>query len=372
MKAIGVFPKEREIRIVDHPEPELKSPTDVELRMLEVGICGTDKEIAEFLDGTPPRGWDYFVLGHESLGEVASVGNEVTGLEAGDLAVMMVRRPCPHESCLACRAGRQDFCYTGDFTERGIKEAHGFMTERVVDDQRYVVRVPRELRDVAVLMEPLTIAEKALIQVWDIQERLPWAGREARNAGRAPRPRGLVLGAGPIGLLGAMTLIRAGLEMTIFSREPARHPKAEISRTIGANYISAEDVPASKLVAAIGRPVDLVYEASGASTIAFQVLGTLGANAIFVFTGVPGRKEKIEVDTSEIMRRLVLQNQVVIGTVNAGRDAFEAAVRDLGAFVRDWPTAIRSLITGRYPMEEHADLLSGKRGGIKDVITISH
>src|SRR3989442_958956 len=160
MKAIAVFPGKREIRLVDHPEPKISKPSDVKLRILEVGICGTDKEICAFEYGTPPDGSDYLVIGHESLGEVVEVGSRVSRVKIGDLVVPMVRRPCPHDTCLACRSGRQDFCYTGDFTERGIKMQHGFMTEFIVDDEHYMNVVPRELRDVAVLVEPLTIAEK--------------------------------------------------------------------------------------------------------------------------------------------------------------------------------------------------------------------
>lgn len=142
--------------------------------MLDVGICGTDKEIVSFEYGTPPEGSPYLIIGHESLGEVIEVGSAVTRVKVGDLAVPTVRRPCSDPSCIACRADRQDFCYTGKFTERGINQRHGYMTEFVVEDQRYLNPVPRTLRDVAVLVEPLTIAEKGITQLKQIQQRLPW------------------------------------------------------------------------------------------------------------------------------------------------------------------------------------------------------
>src|SRR5882724_9361389 len=148
MKAIAVFSAKQELALISHPEPALTSPTQAKLRMLEVGICGTDKEICAFEYGTPPRGSNYLVIGHESLAEVVEVGQGVSRVKPGDLVVMMVRRPCFHAECLACRSDRQDFCYTGDFTERGIKATHGFMTEFVVDDQKYMNVVPRKLRDV--------------------------------------------------------------------------------------------------------------------------------------------------------------------------------------------------------------------------------
>ena len=152
MKAVAVFPADRRVAVIDHPEPRITSPTEVKIRMLDVGICGTDKEIVSFEYGTPPPGSPYLVIGHESLGEVVETGAKVTRLKTGDLAIATVRRPCDVPSCIACRAGRQDFCYTGDFTERGIKQQHGFMTEFVVEEERYLNTVPRELRDVGVLV----------------------------------------------------------------------------------------------------------------------------------------------------------------------------------------------------------------------------
>jgi threonine dehydrogenase-like Zn-dependent dehydrogenase len=367
MRAIAVVPKSRELRTMDLPEPGLTSPTDVRLRMLEVGICGTDREICSFEYGTPPSGGDHLVIGHESLAEVESVGSGVGALRRGDLVVPMVRRPCPHDHCVACRRGRQDFCFTGDFRERGIKEAHGFMTELVVEEERYLVSVPAELRDVAVLVEPLTIAEKALIQLWQVQERLPWEcpHRPGKNHGHCRRA--LVLGAGPVGLLGALALQSADFETIVYAREPRPSAKADWVESIGARYVSALEVAPADLAAKVGA-IDVVYEAAGASQVAFETMAALGPNSVFIFTGVPGRKAPTAIDTDLLMRNLVLKNQVVYGTVNAGRDAFENAVRDLAGFAARWPAAVRGLITGRHPIDAHRDLLLGKPSGIKNVL----
>src|SRR5579863_9929462 len=162
MKAVAVFPAERQARLIDHPEPRISSPTQAKMRVLDVGVCGTDREIVTFQYGTPPEASDYLILGHESLSQVAEVGPQVSRVKPGDLVVMTVRRPCADPNCVACREGRQDFCYTGNFTERGIKQAHGYMTEFVVEEERYLNPVPAALREVGVLVEPLTIAEKAL------------------------------------------------------------------------------------------------------------------------------------------------------------------------------------------------------------------
>jgi threonine dehydrogenase-like Zn-dependent dehydrogenase len=370
MKAVSVFPGTRDLRITDEPEPHIDSPTSVKLRVLQVGICGTDKEIASFDYGEPPEGSDHLVIGHESLCEVVEAGPEVQTLRPGDLAVVMVRRPCGRPDCLACRAGRQDFCYTGEFRERGIKQINGFMTEIVEDEERYIVPVPRELRDIGVLTEPLTIAEKAFIQVLEIQQRLPWlspaTGSEPPLTGR----QGVVLGAGPVGLLGAMKLVLSGCETAVYSREAPGSDKARLVESLGARYVSAEQCKVSDLPRQLGA-IDFVYEATGASALAFEVLGVLGANAIFVFTGVPGRKHPVELDTSHLMRNMVLQNQLVLGTVNAGRDAFEAAVRDLTLFRKRFGEDVARLITGHVRMEDFPKMDLPHLGGIKNVLDVA-
>jgi threonine dehydrogenase-like Zn-dependent dehydrogenase len=370
MKAIAVTPKKRKVEIINHDEPKVLSSTDVKLRMLEAGVCGTDKEICAFEYGTPPSGSEQLVIGHESLGEVVEVGPKVTRVKIGDLVVPMVRRPCPHDYCVACRADRQDFCFTGDFQERGIKEKHGFMVQFVVDDEKYMNVVPREMRDVAVLVEPLTIAEKGLTQVRQVQQRLPWSCPVSPGKPAAYRHRGVVLGAGPVGLLGAMALVNDDFDTYVYSREPAPNPKSELLKSIGAHYISSENISPEMLPQQIGN-IDLVYEATGASSLSFEMMKYLGTNSIFVFTGVPGRKGPIEIDTDLIMRNLVLKNQVIFGTVNAGRESFENSIRDLGTFTRRWPDAVKSLITGRFPMDAFHDLLLGRSGGIKNVIQLN-
>jgi glucose 1-dehydrogenase len=366
VKAVAIFPERKEIRLIEHEAPQITQPTQVKLRMLEVGVCGTDRDICTFAFGTLPAGSEYLIIGHESLGEVVEVGSSVSTLKPGDLAVTVVRRPCQHADCRACQVGRQDFCYTGDYTERGIKEAHGFMTEFVVDDERYMYFVPRELRDVGILVEPLTIAEKALAEVWRIQQRLPWLLPDAPDNEPGRGLKALVLGAGPIGLLGAMALVTAGFETYVYSRSQAPNAKAAIVEAIGATYLSSSTIAPQQLGAHTGQ-IDLVYEALNAEPIAFEVMNVLGPNGIFVFTSNPNQPG---INAASGMRRLMGKNQLIFGTVNAGPDAFTFAIRDLGIFMQRWPNALRSLITGRYSLEQAHDVLLGKMGGIKNIIIL--
>jgi threonine dehydrogenase-like Zn-dependent dehydrogenase len=361
MKAVAVYPAKRAVNIIDIEEPRIAAPAEVKLRMLEVGVCGTDKDICAFAYGMPPAGSDCFVLGHESLGEVVETGPGVADLRPGDLVVSTVRLPCTDAHCGPCRSGHYDFCATGKYREHGIKELDGFMTEMVVEDRHNLHPVARELRDVAVLVEPLTIAEKALIEVGEIQQRLHWDGGLRRA---------VVLGSGPVGLLGAMVLVNAGFETYVYSRSPKPNAKADVAEGVGARYISSAETSIEQMAEQAGN-IDLIYEAAGAPQFAFEVLKHLGANGIYVFTGVPRGETPVEFDTEPIMYNLVLKNQVMLGVVNAGPQAFDNAVRDIGVFAARWPRALGAMITGRYPMEAFHDPVMGTAGGIKNVICIS-
>ncbi|MGH9869534.1 MAG: glucose 1-dehydrogenase [Candidatus Polarisedimenticolia bacterium] len=360
MRAMAVFPGRRELRIVDVPAPTLKGERDVLIRVREVGICGTDREIAAFHLGTPSAGREVLVLGHEALGEVIDVGSSVRTLDRGDLVAMTVRRPCTEDTCVACRAGRQDFCVTGRFRERGIKEADGFMTELVVEDERCLVPVPRRLAEVGVLVEPLTIAAKAAVELRTILQRFPW---------EPVGLRALVLGAGPIGLLGAMMLVAHNHKTIVYSREPADSARAELLRSFGAQYVSAEETPLAGLSSG-GGPFDFMFEAVGTARVAFGALHALAPNGVCVLSGVPGGQAPIEMDLDSIMRDIVYKNQMLFGTVNASRSAFEASVRQLEQFMSIFPDAVRSLITERVSLEDAPELLR-RPGGIKQVVTMA-
>jgi threonine dehydrogenase-like Zn-dependent dehydrogenase len=367
MKGVGVVPKQRELRLIDHPEPSISNPNEVKVRTIEVGICGTDREICTFAYGRGPAEHDYLVLGHECLGEVVEAGRGVTRFKPGDLVVPSVRRPCPDPNCGPCRDGRQDYCATWQFTERGINQRHGFMTELFVEEEAYLTPVPKDLRDVAVMAEPLTIAEKGLTQAWQVQKRLRWEHHNRDGKGRGHGRNAVVLGAGPIGLLGAMKLLVEGFKVFTYSRSRKPNFKADIAGQIGAEYISNQDVSVEELAKHVGN-IDLVYEAVGEGHLTFDVMRVLGINGVFILTGIPAEKPPIPVHADTIMRNITLKNQAIIGTVNASPEDFAAAIRDLGEFKRRWPAALNALITGRHKIDAHRELLMGKATGIKNVI----
>ncbi|MFI5421521.1 MAG: glucose 1-dehydrogenase [Nitrososphaerales archaeon] len=371
MRAVAVFPSKKEVKIIDQEMPVIRRPDEVKLRMIEVGICGTDKEIASFEYGTPPRNSRFLILGHESLAEVVEIGSKVRNLKVGDLVVPSVRRPCRHKSCLPCRSGFPDFCNTGDFMERGIKGAHGFMAEYVVDHASYLHLVPEKLLDIAVLTEPLTIAEKAREETLQIIKRLPWLTDEiVENSRRNSYPRAVVLGAGAVGLLAMMILVDGGFETYVYALAPSPNPSSEVVEAVGGSYHSQGKISRETKKRLFGH-IHLVYEATGVSRLAFDVLKLLAPNSLFIMTGVPSLKGPAEIDTDFLMRNIVLKNQIILGTVNASSDNYDSAITHIGKFERKWPQTVRSLITKRVAIEDAVEVLTSPQRGIKTTITFN-
>ncbi len=367
MRAVAVFPRAPEIRLVDHPEPQILAPSQVAIRVREVGICGTDREIAAGAHGSPPDGSPYLVLGHEALGEVVEVGTSVSRLRRGDLVVPTVRRPCRDMRCHACATGHPDFCTTGEFIQRGIRGAHGYLAERVVDEQRYMVPVPAELRDVAVLTQPLSVAEAALKLVESVQRRLPWSEDVEGSTGRSAERVAVVIGAGPVGALAALALRVRGYTTSIYSREP-RGKKSELVQAFGVGWASRRDETPEALAGRIG-PIDLVVDAAGAAPLAFEALPWLGPNGVFVFTGIPGRKGPVPRELASVMPGIVLKNQAVLGVTTPSVEAYRAAVADLALFARRWPMLVPQLVTSRHPIAEAGEVRAATPRGFQEVLT---
>jgi len=360
MRALVVNPQQRSVRIVERPEPHSPREDEVLLRVLDVGICGTDREIGSFEYGTPPDGMQEFVLGHEALAEIKAVGPAVTLFRTGELVVPTVRRPCSSPRCAPCRSGRQDFCITNEFSERGIVRADGFLTDLLLEHERYLIAASNALRDVAVLVEPLSVVCKGAEECALLRERFAFD---------VPHPRALVLGAGTIGLLAAMTFRADGCETYVFSREPEDGPRGALIAGFGAHYVSSERTSLDDLTRRIGGAADVIFEAVGVPEVAFAALPALAPNGVYVMTGVPSHGKPVSGDLGRWMRDIVLQNQVVVGIVNAGPTAYKQAVRRLEQFLALFPQSIGALIR-RVPLNQAPEVINRGRG-IKDVVSLA-
>ena len=344
MKAIANTTNTSTLSLVERPEPMISADDEIKLRILRVGICGTDREEAAGGRSKPPQGQNDLVIGHEMLGQVVEIGKAVSRVNVGDFAVFTVRRGCG--KCLSCLMNRSDMCQSGEYVERGIWGLDGYQTQYAVDKEQYVIRVPAELEPVGVLCEPLSVAEKAIDEAVRLQvARLPDAPATLDWLNGRPC---LVAGLGPIGLLAAMILRLRGAVVYGLDIVDADSARPNWLKHIGGQYIDARQVPADKVDDHFGR-IDLIVEATGVASLEFNLLDALAPNGAYVLTGIPGGDRPLEIQGAELIRGLVLKNQVMVGSVNAARDHFQMAVDDLVHAHLLWGDHVRQLITHHYP-----------------------
>ena len=352
MKAIAIVPGQSIVRLVDRPEPMISQPDEVKLKTIRVGICGTDREEVAGGRADPPFGQNELVIGHEMLAQVTEVGASVSRVKPGDLAVFTVRRGCGR--CLPCSMNRSDMCETGDYRERGIKGMDGYQTEFIVDREQYLIRVPAELEPVAVLTEPLSIAEKAIDEAVRIQfARLPDAQATPNWLyGR----RCLVAGLGPVGLLAAMILRLRGAEVYGLDVVEPGSARPQWLEHIGGSYVDGRKVPADKIETRL-PPMELIIEAAGIASLQFNLVDALALDGIYVPTGIPGGDRPLQLDGAELIRSLVLRNLGMVGSVNAARDHYQLAVEHLYEGNLRWPGWVSRLITGRKTVDQYDEAL---------------
>ena len=277
MKAISLVPGTKNVRLSDWPEPNIEKASQVKIKILEVGICGTDREEAGGGRADAPAGEKELIIGHEMFGEVAEAGSPDLGVAKGDPVVLTVRRGCGR--CGPCKADCSDLCETGAYTERGIKGAHGYQAETVIEDVRYLIKVPPTLRQIAVMTEPTTVVEKAIDHACRIQTaRLPvdpdpmkWLkGKTA-----------LVAGLGPIGLLGAMVLLLRGAKVIGIDRADPSTLKPQILQGMGGVYVQSTPDKMDK-IHQTATQIDLILDAAGVPMLDFDLISDLGFNGVLV------------------------------------------------------------------------------------------
>ena len=336
MLATGLDYASKQLVERDLPEPEITGPEQVLFRVREVGVCGTDRELARFAFGFPPSGQEFLALGHEAVGEIVAMGSAVRDLKPGDLVVPTIRRSCPGP-CPSCCAGRRDLCRSGEYRERGIFGLHGYLTDLAVDSVRDLVPVPASLASYAILVEPLSSVEKLVESV--------------NRCHQADPQTALILGAGPIGILAALRLQLQGIKVTVQSLEPDDDPRATLLKQAGVRY--ARD----------GRdPADLVIEATGSPEAAFIGLERLAPNGVLGLLGA--RDGQGAVRWLEMIRN----NQTVVGSVNAALSHFKRAAKTLGMLER---RTLNGLVTrsGRGHFRE--TILSPQTRAIKTVHVVN-
>src|SRR6266545_2601826 len=337
MQALVTRPGEaRSTHVEDIAAAEAREE-EVLLRTLEVGVCGTDREISEGLFGIAPEDEQSLVLGHEALAIVERDGH---GFTRGDLVTATVRRSCGR--CIACEEDSPDSCLTGDYSERGITRLHGYARELVAEDPAQLVAIPKSLGRLGVLAEPTSICERALRHARTIGGRQPWQ-----------LERALVIGAGAIGLLMTYLLRLADVEVWTASLEPENG----LVEQSGARYVSTRDKELSEL-----GTFDLVIEAAGNAQLMAQTLGLLRRSGVACLLGIDPRHQTVELDGPVLGVDTILENRVLFGSVNAHRQDWLAAVEDLDRARERWPEALEQFVTLRVPLDRFPDAFE-HRGG---------
>jgi len=328
MQALVARPgEEHSTRVAEVDEPR---GDGVLVRVLEVGVCGTDREISEGQFGDAPEGADELVIGHEMVGLVERDGE---GFSKGDLVSATVRRSCHH--CLACEEGSPDSCLSGDYVERGITRLDGFARELVLEDPEQLVAIPRDLGRLGVLAEPTSICARGVRHALTIGGRQPWELRRA-----------LVTGGGPVGLLATMLLRLQGVEVWTASLEE----RSEVAEALGARYVCTGDGELSELGA-----FDLVVEAAGDAQLMADALGLLRRGGVACLLGIDGRDRKVELDGPVLGMDTVLGNRVLFGSVNAHREDWLSGVAALDRARVQFPDALEQLVGLRVPLDRFAD-----------------
>ncbi|MFN9719511.1 MAG: glucose 1-dehydrogenase [Planctomycetota bacterium] len=335
MKAVAVRPgTPNSVHLAELARPsvnDISNHRGVLVKVLKVGVDATDREINEALYGNAPPGYDFLVIGHECFGIVEEVGSAVKKVKPGDYVTCTVRRP---GGSIYDQIGRSDITSEEQYYERGINLRHGYLTEYFVDDEEFIVRMPVGLKHLHVLAEPMSCAAKAVEQAFLAQRRLQvWEPKRA-----------WVTGAGQIGLLSTLVLRLRGIEVFTLARGRKPSLKAEIAEGFGAHYISTSDHTLSELAQKYGKP-DLIIEATGSSSIAFEAMQVLGHNGCMVWTSITGGQRKVEVPGDQINLSWVLGNKLLVGSVNANFRHFESGIADLALGEVTWPGVIQKILT---------------------------
>lgn len=352
MRAIAITPGKGNPELIEVPEPKIMNPLQVKLQVLNVGICGTDREEVSGGRADAPEGHDKLIIGHEMFGRVIEAGTSVTSVKEGDYALFMVRRPCGE--CYPCEHERSDMCYTGKYTERGIKGRDGYQAEYVVDSEEYIVKVPGQIRHIGVLTEPMSVVEKAIDESLLLQAaRLPGMDVSTWLKGK----NAFVAGLGPVGLLASVILCLRGANVYGMDIVDESSPRPSLLKEIGGKYIDGRKVKTTKIDETYA-PMDIIVEATGIAKLEFDLIDALGINGVYVLTGIPGGERPVCTLGSELMRQMVLLNQVILGSVNASIHHYRMAVEDLVKADEKWPDAMSRIITHKVKFENFEKALT--------------
>jgi threonine dehydrogenase-like Zn-dependent dehydrogenase len=348
MRAVAIRKGETEPSVVETPRPE-PGPGEALVRTLRVGVDGTDHEVIEGGHGGYPEGEDHLVLGHEAVGAVEEPGD--TPFARGDVVAPTVRRPPTPAGNEYFDRGEPEMAPPSATLERGIDGAHGFMAEYFTSPAAFLVPVPTGLAAWGFLVEPVSIAEKAIESAYAARSNFQWSPESA-----------LVLGNGSLGLL-TLAMLSDFERRYCLGRRDRPDPTIDVIERLGATYVDSRETPVDEVPDA-HEAMDYIYEATGYAKHAVETVHALAPNGVGALLGLP-ESWRFEIDGGDLHRELVLYNKALVGSVNSGRRHFEAATETLDD-LPDW--LFDDLVTGIYDLDSFERAFEDDETTIKTAI----
>jgi glucose 1-dehydrogenase len=364
MFAVGLVRGEKGVFDFEIPKPEIKKPDEVLVRIKEVGLDGTDINMIRYNLQDLSSEHNQIVIGHEGIGVIEEVGNEVKSVGPGDIVALTVRRGCGE--CSPCLHNASDMCLTGRYKERGLHKLDGFLTQYVVDQEQYIARVPPAIARLAVLTEPVSIIEKSIQELRTVQSRVPWTCSHPEHGYLSPRWGGckiaLVVGAGPLGLIAVALMRLAGASVFTADIVPENHIKVSLVHRMGAGYLDARTKTPAELIDLGGTEqyLDIIFEASGVADKALELIKYMARNSIYIMTGIPRQETLMQIDAAQLVSQMVRNNQVLAGSINSNRIHFEMALQDISRINTTFNGILEELVTERFALKDYRQAFGPK------------
>jgi threonine dehydrogenase-like Zn-dependent dehydrogenase len=375
MFAVGLLRDKKGIYDFEIPKPEISRLDDVLVRIKEVGLDGTDFNMVHYNLQDLPIGRNVMAIGHEGVGIVEETGSAVTSLKAGDMVAITVRRGCGE--CSPCLHNASDMCLTGRYKERGLHKLDGFLSQYVVDQEQYIVKVPPDLTKFAVMTEPISIVEKGIQELRTFLSRMPLTCSHTEHSYLSPHWGGckiaLVVGAGPLGLIAIALLRLAGVSVFAADILPEDHSKVTLVHRMGAGYMDASNKTPAELIDLGGTQeyLDIIFEASGAANTALELIKYMARGSVYIMTGIPRQETLMQIDAAQLVRQIVRNNQVLAGSINSNRSHFEMALQDIARINTGFNGILDNMLTGRIKIQDYPDIVAPKRPNqIKTVVEV--
>ena len=351
MRALGYFPREGQVRPVELPVDPLQED-EILVRIVKVGFTRRDRDLLQDLEAVTPAGSDFIVPGHVAVGKVVRTGDLVRDFQPGDIVVPTVRRDCNR-----CIDARSDLCpHPEHYSDSGLKGAHGFAREFIAIRSRYLIRIPAHLESLALLLTPLSRAEKAHEEAVQVMKRYNFF---CYHNPEDFSPSALIAGMGIVGIMTAFLLSLYNYRLTIFSRREVDDSRSVILKPLNLEYVNTQWVPTERLEKE-GCSFNQLFETTGDPEFAFRLFPFLTCNSVAVLMDAPARATRdleIDVEAGRLLDRMVHGNQVILGSIKAGRDAFESGLRHLSELADLYGESLSNLFTHVFPFDEYRDLL---------------